>query len=251
MYVTLSEVKNLYNICLPDARVVKSLHLAHDHFKRMVSVYEDVEARAEDKDRYILDLPFNRFLFDTNYDWKNGPEDVQVFEFNPEEYTSQEVSDRIVSVEDYKHGASHKLIVNFDTDIPTDSTLYPKVNFKLHLTPINLAEKRYAWFIKDYVSMYCLYNLLNSVDVSKLQTGVASWNLNGVTLSVDSSTIRSVLEDLKNKMDELYNEFMPIVSGFYQGNIDDPDRYFGYNSGFTSTSNGSFTALMDRWRRVR
>lgn len=246
MYVTLSEVKNLYNICLPDSRVSKSLLLAHDYFKRMVTIFEDVEASGQEQDQYVIELPTRRFLFDSDYDWQNSPADVTVFQYNAQTLVEQNVSGNVQEVRDFRQGSSHKLIVKFDQNIPTNTSDFPKLSFKFHLTPIDLREKRYEWFIKDYIAMYTLYNLLNTTDVSKLQTGVANWNLNGVTLSVDSTNIRSVMDDIKKKLDTMYNEFMPIVSGFMEGDVDTSSRYFGYDS--TPGSGSSYSATIDRMR---
>lgn len=239
----------MYNICLPDNKTNKSLLIAHDYFKRMTCVYEDVEVAGDDKDQYVINLPWNRFLFDANYDWQNGTEDVTVYQYNPDinVLTEQDISGNIQEVRDYRQGSVHKLIVKFDTNVPTDINAYPKLSFKFHLIPIDLREKKYEWFIKDYIAMYALYNLLNTSDVSKIQTGVANWNLNGVTLSVDSSNIREVMDDIKNKLNVLYNEFMPIVSGYYQGDVDNAERYFG----FDTRGGTSYTATMDRLRYRR
>lgn len=245
MFITISELKNMYNICLPDNRINKSLLLAHDYFKRMVSTYHEAVISTQNVDRYVVSLPTRKFLFDTDYDWVNSNDDVEAFQYNQTTFEEQNISNLIESVKAFKQGSVHKLIVKFTTPVSTDSTLYPSLSFKYHLTPLDLNEKKYNWFIKDYIAMYTLYNLLNTSDVSKLQTGIASWNLNGVTVSVDSSTVRSVMDDIKKKLDTLYNEFMPIVSGAYEGDVDVPDRYFGYNS---LSGGNSYTAINDRRR---
>ena len=244
MYVTLSEFKNMYSICLPDNKVNKSLLYGHSYFKRMTAIRKEFILNGDTKDSYKIDMPFNTYLFDSDYDWKNSPADVNVFEINLQTFDDNDISSSITEIKEFSHGAVHKLIVKFDSNVP-DMPSYNKLSFKLDLTPIDIKNKKYHWFIKEYITLNAFYNLLNTSDISKLQSGVASWNLNGVSVSVDSSTIRSVMEDIKKQINVLYNEYMPIFTGYFQGDVDNPSRYFGYNS---VAGGNSYSATIDRYR---
>ena len=244
MYVDLLEFKNMYQICLPDNKVAKSLGLGHDYYKRMTSIKQSQSVSVSSDFQYVFDLPDRYFLFDDDYSWVPSPNDVKSLMFNNSTYNELDVSSYITEVKDYNHGGVHKLVVIFDNTLPIDLSSFPKLSFDYSITPLDLSDKRYQWFIKDYIALYALYDLLNTSDVSKLQTGVANYNMNGVDLSVDSSTIRSVLEDIKMRLNIMYNEFMPIVSSSFKGDYDSDSYYFSSDSNMSG--NGSFSALRDR-----
>lgn len=225
MIVSLQEFKDMYNIRLVDSLVLKSLNIAHEYVRHKVSrLYEKEMMSLSLGSKHSFYIPSGYWIMDSDFSGSLSVGDIEVKEFNTQTYEENDISDLVINVRQYKYGNANRLIVEFSEEVP--HTNYNSLYFRFYITPLNLRDKKYRWFLKEFVSLYAFKVLFNYVDLDKLQAGIANYNLNGVSLSVDSSTIRQVIEDIEKKIYLLYNEFMPLVYETFSGSNDIDEIYF-------------------------
>lgn len=225
MLVGRDTFKALYNILLEDSLVDKALELAHQYVKHKVSkVYEKEIVSSSVSNKHSFYLPTGYWIMDSDFNNTLSPNDLTVREFNTQTYEDSDISSLITQVRQFKYANANRLIVTFSEDVPHNN--YNSLYFRFYITPLNLNDEKYKKFIKEFITLYAFKNLLNYVDLDKLQAGIATYNLNGVTLTVDSSTIRQVIEDIEKKINYLYNEFMPVVFETFSGAKDTSTIYF-------------------------
>ncbi len=226
MIVDLNSFKNMYNILLADSLVLKSLKVAHEYVRHKISrVYEKELSYVSPSNKVGFYIPTGYWVMDNDFNNSLSVKDIEAKQFNSMEFTESDITSHIIDIRQYKYNNANRLIITFDNSYPEQG--FNSLYFRFNITPLNLKDSRYKWFLQEFISLYAFKTLLGYVDLDKLQSGIASYNLNGVSLNVDSSTIRSVLEDLDKRIVNLYNEFMPLVYATFRGGSNDNQVYFG------------------------
>jgi hypothetical protein len=193
-----------------------ALSLAANTIKRSVFLQKSY-VFSQPSDKFRIDVP----VADINCDGVIDKKDISVFLHDPYNYVNPDtdLSTHVTSFNP-KYG-----YVVLDEVYPT----YPKVLI------IESYKSRYEYDVmKEYLErlniLIATQQLFNTIPFAKLQEGISSWTLNGVTVAFDLNSMLQIKEGIKSEISAIFKIIQPIHSkttslGF---DLDDVKRHKFY-----------------------
>jgi hypothetical protein len=203
-----------------------ALELSATKLKQSLFVKKKYEFTTPD-DKFKLETP----LADYNGDNTIDEDDINIYELDEDDYTE---TDRNTNILNFKEKYGYIIM----------DALYPTNNRKLIIESYiaRFDNDEMQQYIKRLMILLASQYLFNTISISKLQEGISSWNLNGVSVTFDQSSINTIKEEIKKEIIQIYNYCKPILefkTNFGFGN-DDRNRW-----GFDLRTPGG-----NRYRRI-
>jgi len=211
-YETLEEFKANTGFKLTDALLQTALDNAVTQMQAYIYVPRVFQSTQKQK-RHVLTLtniaitlarfesrvnPRIIFLADRNADRVVDKGDINAFELN-QDLVETDRNANVVSF-DPKYG-----VVVFDIDLPVDGlqTLFIEYseakNVNLILLPL----------LKELNEMLAVNFVFQKIPFNRLQSGIPSWTINGVSVNFDNGVMNAVIESNRQRIKELFNLLTP------------------------------------------
>lgn len=206
--------------------ITSALNIAFDKIRQSLFVKKTYEFTTPD-DKFKIETP----IADYNGDNSIDEDDINIFELDESDYTETDRNAKILTFRE-KYGY---IIMD---------ALYPTYNRKLIIEGYiaRFDNDEMQPYLKRLMILFASEYLFNTIPFNKLQEGISSWNLNGVSVTFDQSSINTIKEEIKKEIIQIYNFCKPILTdkvNFGFGN-DDRNRW-----GFDLRTPGG-----NRYRRI-
>ena len=194
-YCSLAEFKDLTNIVLSDIEIQQALAYAMEELKNVIFVCQRYASTSGDTKADLL-TPWA----DVSGDNSVTVADLNIFELDEDTLVETDKSASVSSVNE-KYGR-----VNFSSSLPTSG--------KTLVIEYYTAIKRNQYIFMEIKRLNLLLAvnwLFNNVSFDKLQDGIGSWTLNGVTVAFDYGVMRQILDANNKEIARLMNRLTPSL----------------------------------------
>lgn len=197
-YISSQDFINKTGINLEISDIEPALVLAASTIKRTAFIKKSYMF-SQPSDKFKIDVP----IADVTFDGVVDKDDIDVFLHDPYNYVSPDtdLSENILSF-NAKYG-----YVVLDKVYPE----YPKV------LVIESYQARYdPDIMKDYLErlniLIATQQLFNTIPFAKLQEGISSWTLNGVTVAFDLNSMMQIKTGISTEIAALFKIVQPVHS---------------------------------------
>lgn len=198
----INQIKDKYGLEYDELAMKSAFNWAHKQMlnNAFVDMEEDYKSA---KDEFKID----NFVMDKNFDGVIDKNDIEIKEFMTKTpYTVNDLSSNILSVI-FDH-PSGKTIISMDAEYPSDGAFTVRINYKR-------ADESYSDAIENIrrvEELYTLYHIFDKLEPYKLQRGLPSRSINGVTIDFDQDGIDRYKKKLFSEILNEIMKFRPIAS---------------------------------------
>lgn len=197
-FITVDEFRDMTGIKGTDEALAKIIRTGAEALARRLytfRIYQSTQVNTQ----HFLDVGVLE-LADTNFNLQIDKEDLLAYEADADGVRTY-VTANITSVDKDRH------LVLFNSVYPTNGkTLY----IEYHLTFRKISEMQETW--KRLNALYSANYFLKTVPITKMQRGIGSWTLNGVTINFDGGELRNVTAENEKEIANLINLLMRFYS---------------------------------------
>jgi len=202
-----------------------ALDMAFDKIRQTLFVKKVYEFTSQDE-RFKIETP----LADYNGDNSIDKNDINIYELDETDYTE---TDRNLNILSFNPKYGYIIM----------DALYPTDNRKLIIESYvsRFENEQMQPYLKRLMVLLASEYLFNTIPISKLQEGISSWSLNGVSVSFDQNSIDTIKEQITKEILEIYNFCKPIISDkvdFGFGRDDNSRHRFGIRTPGGNTYRG-------------
>ncbi len=198
IYVSVVDFKSSTGIALDDNIIEEALKNAAQTIKTTIFL-KKVYTIANPTKEIKIDTP----VADYSFDGTITKDDFLIYEFDDKDYITPETDIKsevatfvpkygYITLSDYYPTGSKKLVIEAYTARFENDDMIP------HLKRLNIL-------------IACDY-LFTNVPIEKLQNGISSWSLNGVSVSFDLNSFNSIRESIKKESKKIYKFITPITA---------------------------------------
>lgn len=210
-FIDAAKFKQLTGINLEQDIVCTAVEQTAETIVRDLFIPKEIVLQQQ-VEKFQMETP----LADINMDGSLTTDDIEVFEIDSD-FVKYDLSAKIESFQ------SEFGFVKFSETLPT-------VNNRTLYIRYYIGKFRYNKMKRSLIELNRLMAvnyLFRTVPYSKLQSGISSWNLNGVSVAFDLSSMKEIMATNTTMIDFLYNELTPFYSektklGY---DLDQIDRY--------------------------
>ena len=199
-FVTVEDFKDNTGIELEDDIIETGLKTTAKEIQRKLFIKRNFETQQQDT-KYILFTP----VADRNMDGQVDASDLDVYEVDSE-YKETDIH-QYIDVFRPKYG-----FLKFSTTVPITNGNKLRFEYKTAIAP---NEELFPQ-MQDLNTMMAVNYLFRRVPFSKLQEGISSWTLNGVTVNFDEAVMKAV----RDSNDETIKQMMRDLTPYYSKNPD-------------------------------
>jgi hypothetical protein len=215
-YIDVNDFKTTTGIDLNDSITIENaLNFGFSMIKKLIYI-EIIDEYKGANTEFKLETP----IADVSADLDVDTDDIEVYEFDKTDYASPE-TDRSSNISSFipKYG-----FLVMDTSLPTSGKSFRIKYYKSKYRLEDIKEE-----LKRLNVLFAVNYLFENTSFDKLQNGISSWNLNGVSITFDQNTMKQIIDDNKSKINALVNYLKPYYSrktdiGF--GQNDYPSRFY-------------------------
>lgn len=232
MLIDTTYIKNNYRIAVDDTILTESINSGSAWVVTKIS--KPVENMASTPDnKYTINLGANQYFFDRNLDDEVDVSgvpstfaDFTIFEVD-ENYNKYDLLSHITGIKELYVKGKNMLIIEMDGNYPsaTGRIVYIKYRTsRLNYRSVDNEHKKQL--VKKFIGYATIIDLLTNKRGALLQAGINSWNMNGVSVSIDDVGVENLLKYYKGEMKAVYDAMMPIVTDGINQRYNWTDRRF-------------------------
>ena len=199
-YISLQDFKDNTGITIETDIITNALNQTAERIKNLIFVFQKAEF-------YNVDTNFqiNTPIADIDCDGEVTKNDIYAYEFEEDNYATPE-TDRSSNISSFNEKYGY---VTFDTSLPTSNKIlviefytakYRNSEMKLQLQRLN--------------ELLAVNYLFTTVPFSRLQNGISSWTLNGVSVQFDMNTMKEIKEANQVEIKQLVQDLKPTYSQY-------------------------------------
>lgn len=197
-YITVDEFKKITGIELSNNEIELALNNGAQKLKDTIFVKKSF-VYAQPTNKFQIDVP----LADYNADGVADKKDISIYEFDKNDYVNPDtdLSDHIDSFNE-KYGYIvlddlYPLVIGNNVVVDYYVAKYENDKMKPYLKRLNL--------------LMASNTIFNNIPISRLQEGISEWNMNGVSVRFDLSSIKSIKEEIKLEINSLLKMVTPLI----------------------------------------
>ena len=226
-WIDITEYKALTGIEKTDDEITAALEFASEQVKNYLFVKKTYQT-SNINIKHLLPFYNNNFIADWNEDSTLLPSDISVIEFDPNnDYDETDLLPFLSTIK--KKPYIDSLLLTFSEAKPTDGqTMYIEYHIQKY------SQSRMEPIFKELTMLFATEWLISKTPAKQMQDGIGSWNLNEVSISIDASTVESILESISKRKAQLIIDYQPSMN---------ENQKPGYNkqmrTRFSTSPNGS------------
>lgn len=216
-YISIEEFKKQTGFELETADLEVALEMSAQKLRDIVFIKKSF-VYAQPTNKLQIDTP----LADYNADGVVDENDINIYEFDKDDYVNPD-TDLSAHIESFNEKYGYIILddlypLTIGNNIVIDYYVarYESSKMKPYLSRLNLLM----------ASNY----LFDIIPISRLQQGISEWNLNGVSVRFDASTIKSITDSIKLEINSLLRFVTPLIYEKTKLGFDNDD--LKRNSGF-------------------
>lgn len=225
-YLTSSEFLSQTNITFDATLIDSALSYAKNEIKRTFFSKKVYLSNASNTTHYLIanstQTPYlNYYIADITGDLTVDKNDLNAYELS----TTLTETDRnsTISSLNSKYG-----VLVFSTALPT-STNQLRVEYYAMKYEMSVMSEP----LKRLSKLYAIKWLFENVPFEKLQKGISSWTLNGVTVSFDLDAMKKVSEDINKQIYTLHMQYGLLHTALTKGQTNADASIFKFKNSIT------------------
>ena len=205
-WMTATEYKALTGVTLDDATVQAALDAGAAIMKRYIFIKHVYKSTTGTNKQIISRSSSNYnairiYVGDNNMDRVIDKNDINAYELDPD-FVEYDLNSNI-SAFNHKYG-----VVTFDKKVPTTSDRVLFIEWYEAITDLELILPMMLEANKLEATNW----MFQQIPYAKLQSGIRSWNLNGVTVDFDLDAIGKIVADNQARLKLIYNMLIPLYT---------------------------------------
>ena len=205
-----TEIAGFDTKVIDECTIDAALERASDIVRQSLFVKKKYEFSSPD-DKFRIDIP----IADYDADGEITEDDIEIYEFDKDDYINPDTDRK-------------DKILNFNSKygyIVMDA-LYPTNNRTLVIESYiaRFDNETMKIHLPEIVRLLATLYIFDVIPISKLQEGISSWNLNGVSVSFDLSSIDSIRQSIKEDIHKKFTYLKPIIYSTTKLGFDNDDR---------------------------
>jgi hypothetical protein len=209
---------------LTDAVIQNALTLCAERIRSVIFIPTQIKTTQSDT-VYLIQTP----IADYNMDGKVDKFDINCYELDTEHYNE---TDRNINILSFKPKWGR---IEFTINMPVTSGNYLIIEYYKAVND----NERIQYQLIDFNMIMAVNYLFKTIEFTKLQDGITSWSLNGVSISFDFNTMNAIMEDNNKKIQMYYAQLTPIYTKTTTLGFANDVQRSGANN-FTTSSFSSF-----------
>ena len=200
-WVNINNFLSEYNINLDESIITLALNSSQ---KRIIdTIFLSKEQQLQGKSTsHIIECPIMNITGSEDGELVNEDIDLWEEEYSNNEIIEYDLNSNILSIENNRR--SSKVIT--DIEIPTEDGRKVYVRYKTGKAPVI----EMLGTLQRLQSLLAIDYIFTNVPFQKLQKGISSWSLNGVSVSFDLDAMQKVKENNSMVESELWNRLRAI-----------------------------------------
>lgn len=202
--LTIPTFKGMFDLQVDEMTLTNAINIASKDLFKLLK-----KRRTLQQDSAVDDLTIqlgNEFPINANLSIDFSSADFDLFEYDSD-FVKTDVTNLIESVSFVDLPGNNVIKVAFSEELPRENK---RLGIRFNTAKFDIFDDANIDSIRRYLALSAFNTMSKDILLHLKQTGMTTFNINGVSIDVTTADFKSLKESNMEEMQQLYNRFVPL-----------------------------------------